>query len=548
MNQRSTYSWPRPDATTLVAVALIAFAFVLAVRATAGLDWPCEIDFFRDMGGAQAILDGYAGSDPAYFGEKNWFNPLQPAVFAALAALTGLPLPAAYARFGPFVNLLGPIGFYVMARQLMGRWAALAALGAYLFLGKADVPSWFQATYSPWAWPMDFAQGFFFLTVAAYLRARATRQWRWDVIAGILLGITFLAHTAPTLVFVTMLFLLTLGSIREEPGPALRRLFVIGVVSLLVASPFLGPLLWDYHLHVLNHGPSEHEPIGVGFVVRNLLTVRTALAAVGLVMLALTRRTFLAPIGNTDAPSGDGGRASVLAAMFVAALGLLGYGLLAQGLHHRNLLALPRVLPTYHFHLYVKAAESLFFGLGLVATATCLVSVRRASPARSAAAESRLAAGLGALIVAAHLPGYLGGVELNKFRADAEQIGAETGRIALYDWLRKEATPTDVFLTDMNVGIWAVCPADRKVIALNDQYSNIYVSYADRAADLNQLFATLRAGDRLAFNALAAKYHVSHVIVARQTSEAYRVPPERLEEERFKPVFTQSDYTVYQRQ
>src|SRR5580692_9554213 len=105
---------------TLLGAALIALAFILAVRATVGLEWPCEDDFFRDMGGAQAILDGYAGSDPAYLGEVAWFNPLQPTLFALLTLVTGLPLHVAYARLGPFVNLLGPIGFFLLARQLMG--------------------------------------------------------------------------------------------------------------------------------------------------------------------------------------------------------------------------------------------------------------------------------------------------------------------------------------------------------------------------------------------------------------------------------------------
>ncbi len=205
-------TWSLPAATTITAGALIVLALALAVRTTWGLQWPCETDFFRDMGGAQAILDGDAGSDPAYLGENNWFNPLQPAVFAGLAFITGLPLPTLYAVAGPFLNLLGPVGFFLLARQLMGGTAALAALAAYLFMGNPGVPSWFQATYSPWAWPMNFAQGFFFLTVAAYLRARATSRPLWDIITGVLLGITFLAHAAPTLVFVGMLFVLTLFS------------------------------------------------------------------------------------------------------------------------------------------------------------------------------------------------------------------------------------------------------------------------------------------------------------------------------------------------
>ena len=103
----------RRAAPAAVAVTMTLAAFALAVRATVGLEWPCEIDFFRDLGAAQTWLDGRAGTDPAYLGEVNWYNPLQPAIFAGLATVTGLPLPRLYAQAGPYLNLLGPFAFYL---------------------------------------------------------------------------------------------------------------------------------------------------------------------------------------------------------------------------------------------------------------------------------------------------------------------------------------------------------------------------------------------------------------------------------------------------
>jgi hypothetical protein len=541
MNERPTVL------PTLLAAALIALAFVLALRATAGLEWPCEDDFFRDMGGAQAILDGCVGTDPAYVGELSWFNPLQPMLFALLALVTGLPLHVAYAQLGPFVNLLGPIGFFLLARQLMGRWGAVAALVAYLFLGKPDVPSWFQATYSPWAWPMDVAQGFFFLTAAAYVRAVLTQHLRWDVITGVLLGITFLAHTAPTLVFVGMIFLLTALSRRGERLRALRRLLVVGAVSLGVASPFLGPLLVNYKLQVLNHAPSEHEPIGAVFALLNLLTFRAAVAALGLGVVVIYRSTTFPPTGAEDQRGDESRRAQVLAAMLSSATVLFGYGILAQALQHRGIVNLPRVLPTYHFHLYLKAAESLLFGVGLVAAVQWVVRHWPGRMVWTPRLQGMSVAALLLVIFAVHLPGYLAGAELNRFRQDSQRIGTETHRIALYDWLLHQTQPTDVFLVDMHAAMWAVAAADRKVVALGDQYSNIYVSYDERAGDLKRLYASLREQDQAAFDSLAAKYHLTHVIVARSAPELYRVPPERLGSDRFTLVFAEEEYRVYRR-
>lgn len=540
MTSSANRSWWRPAGATVVAGAMIACALVLAVRATAGLEWPCEMDFFRDMGGAQAILDGDFGADPAYLGEKNWFTPLQPAVFAALAKVTGLTLPTLYASWGPFVNLLGPVAFFLLAYALMGPLAGLAALAAYLFLGNPAVPSWFQATYSPWAWPMDFAQGFFYLTLAAYLRARATGRTVWDVITGALLGLTFLAHAAPTLVFVGMLFLLTIFTGQGKRARAVQRLITIGAVSLIVASPFLLPLIVKYRLHVVNHGPSEHEPIGLGFVLRNLLSFRAAVALIGLAVIAVYRGAARSSVDRSAVAFDKGRLGGILLAMLASASLLLGYGLGAQWLFHRDLLNLPRVLPTYHFHVYLKAVESLLFGVGFAAgvglLVDCLRATRLAVPAFAAAL---------ALVLAMVVPHYANGVEFTQFRADAERIGGDSERIALYDWLRGRAKPTDVFATDMTTALLAVSAANRKVVCMGDQYSNIYVNYDERAGDLGRLFASLRAGDYPCFANVAAKYGVTHVILAKAASPEYQARPDNMTADRFALVFECGSYRVY---
>jgi hypothetical protein len=445
------------------------------------------------------------------------------------------------------VNLLGPIAFFLLAWQLLGRWPAVAALGAYLFLGKPDVPSWFQATYSPWAWPMDFAQGFFYLTAAAYVRAAHTRKLHLEVLAGVLLGVTFLAHTAPTLVFVGALFLLTFFSDGQDRLLAVRRLVVVGCVSLLVASPFLGPLLLYYRLQVLNKAPSEHAPIGAGFVLQNLFTFRAALAGLGLLLL-LARRAPDPKAGQANGGRDVALRRRILLALAAAPALLFGYGLLAQGLQNRGLAHLPRVLPTYHFHLYLKAAESLLFGLGLAAAARFLA--RLWWPARDARqrVEGALLAGLLLAAVAAHLPGYLKGIELARVRCVSERIASEMDRIAVYRWLLAETDSTDVFRADQETSFWAVDAADRKVVSLEDQYSNIYVCYEERADDQEAIFASLRTDDRATFDALADKYQVTHIILTdKRGSEAATVPADRPSPGRLTLVWQQGAYCVYRR-
>ncbi len=534
---------------TALAGAFIGVAFALGLQTTAGLQWPCEIDFYRDMGGAQVILDGRFGEDPSYLGELNWFNPLQPALFALLSRLTGLPLHVLYAQAGPFVNLLGPIAFYILACTLLGRWPALAALGAYLYLGRPDVPSWFQATYSPWAWPMNFAQGFFYLTVAAYVRAVTTRRLRWDFITGILLGFTFLAHTAPTLVFVMLLTLMTLVSPRGERGLALRRFVLIGVVSLTIASPYLGPLVMRYRLQVLNHAPSEHEPIGMIFVLVSLLTVRAGLAALGLIVLQAHRFPSMIPAYVPRTSPEDARRAMIVELLFVAPTLLLGYGLLGQGLQHRGVIDLPRVLPTYHFHLYLKAAESLLCGVGLAAAARFIVNRGRPDTERTGPREALGIVALLVLAIVGHFPGYRAGKEFVQFRNDSLRIGADADRIDFHYWLHDNTLPTDVFLAPHGWALWTLAATDRKCICLEDQYSNLYVDYGQRAADMEKLYASLRDRDATAFDTLADQYRIGYVLVASKSApESCRAPAEAFAPERFALVYNRGIFQVYRRQ
>ena len=106
--ERATY-W-------VTAALLIGTALALSWPATRGLSWPIEIDLYRDMGAAQALLDGDWSGDPAYLGERRWYPPLVPMLCAAASALFDLPLRAVFSHAGLWLNLLGPVAFFWLAR------------------------------------------------------------------------------------------------------------------------------------------------------------------------------------------------------------------------------------------------------------------------------------------------------------------------------------------------------------------------------------------------------------------------------------------------
>ena len=102
-----------------------------------------------------------------------------------------------------------------------------------------------------------------------------------------------------------------------------------------------------------------------------------------------------------------------------------------------------------------------------------------------------------------------------------------------------------MFLADPSLSVTTVAAADRKVVCMHDQYSNVYVSYTTRRADLSRLYGNLRAGDIAAFDELAARYGVGYVIrAADATDEDCRLSRDPLDPMRFEPVFSQGPYQV----
>lgn len=91
-----------------------------------------------------------------------------------------------------------------------------------------------------------------------------------------------------------------------------------------------------------------------------------------------------------------------------------------------------------------------------------------------------------------------------------------------------------------------VAAADRKVVCMHGQYSNIYVSYQARFGDLERMYASLRDGRATDFQDLASRHRVTHVIQADETGfDACRLSPRDLPPERFQLAFAEGRYRVF---
>jgi hypothetical protein len=93
---------------------MLIIAFIQCFRTTQDLTWPFDTDFHRDMAFIHGTLDGHFGQDPTYAGQFLWYNPMVFSIEAMLVRITGLPMNIIVTRAGLYLNLLGPLTFFLM--------------------------------------------------------------------------------------------------------------------------------------------------------------------------------------------------------------------------------------------------------------------------------------------------------------------------------------------------------------------------------------------------------------------------------------------------
>ena len=248
---------------------------------------------------AQAVLDHRYGTDHLYLGETFWFNPLVSVIIGALSRAADVSPVVVVTHAGPYLNMFAPLAFYFLVAYLFDRGVALVAAVAFLFAPIGDAPSWAAATYSPWLLTQNCVQTFFYLTLAAYLKALELNRRTWFVLVGLLLGITFLGHTAPAII---LGFVMVLGTFKRcvqqtktdgLSSAGLREvnnLVVILSVAFVVSLPFTFSILGRYHLAIVNHAPNNWKyPLllatNFSAFIWNNISWFTALALLGLFLL-----------------------------------------------------------------------------------------------------------------------------------------------------------------------------------------------------------------------------------------------------------------------
>ncbi|MBP8128421.1 MAG: hypothetical protein KA184_02490 [Candidatus Hydrogenedentes bacterium] len=508
-------------------VLLCAWCVVLGVRATRQQEWPLYHDAYRDIGVAQSILDGRYPEDPILRGETLWYTPVTGALVALGSRITGLPPYLVDARLGAYLNALLPAAFFVMVWVLFDPWVALTALIFFVTRNASDNPTRFDIasiSYSPWLWATYLGHVPFYASIALYVTGLRRGSLRWFVAAGAAWGLAFMTHATPAFVlggaFLIAAVLRVLPVLREYKKAArgLAQFLTAAVIAFAVSLPYTGSILWNYQFRIRNPGANRY----IDFLIaldRVPETIAEAVSPYTLFVLAGFLAAFYAPRLKNGTRAVLGGWLVTVAAFL-----LWGYaGQVAEAAWH---VSWTYLLPLHHFFIQASALTPILAGLGVVAVsrraARVLVWLVRGRAAPLPRLERLVRVTLPALVAAGvtaglFLPRY---VLATRFESPVDFGWPASGvedRTALFHWLTQECPPDAVVLCDENVALRFVMPAARKVVATWDLFMNPYVAYDERTGDRVRLFTAIESRDDAQFAALAAKYHVTHVLVRDST-------------------------------
>ena len=472
-----------------VLLCVLAVALFNGVSATSGLVTAFDPDLYRDIGHAHSIAAGNWFADPQLRGEYLWYNPLAPAVAAAVSWLTGLDPATSYVRTGAWVGIFAPIAFYALLRQLIDRDTALLGLVAFTLIAGADPDIPYPATYSPWLHSWKLAQVFFYLTLITLYRQLKDPSPRWLISTGVLWGVTFLSHFYPALLLGAITVVLCLLK-RVSPRDQLLMMGLAFITSL----PYGASILFNYGMQVQNSIVVEWIYEGVrelGPYLARYLSWQLPIWLLGIWTL-YRQRTETGPLLLT-----------IFAVTVVTSLLYTSFWDNAQAAGVR----LPPITFSIHTSFYFSVVLSILFALGAM-------NAIRAMHWRQFAAYAPFSPALIAVaLLAATLPAYskrAAYTEWPTFARYNEEFFVTTG---FSDWIDENTTTETVILARPTQSLSMIVASGRKVVAGPPLWSNPYVDMDARTADQAAMFSSLEVGDWPAFLELANSYGVEYVLL-----------------------------------
>ena len=498
---------------------MLLLAFVQGYKTTHDLHWASDIDFDRDMSFIQGNLDGHFGQDPSYLGEYLWYSPILFSIETVIVKTTGLAPNIVVTRAGIYLNCFAPVAFVIMVFILFGIETAIASLLSFLFLASGNILGWGAATYSPWLYPVCFVQFLFYLNIIFLYKAVSTQRFIWFILLGSFTGLSFLGHVAPAVIIFLMTMMIQISTMfnairKGNQKIIIKYLFqsiIFFATFLIAASPILIVIYGRYKMHYINRAPFEY--VGSIFTVNSFgELIKANISLASLISLAGIY-WFYKKFENRIIRN-------IISSWLLVCLCMYVYSTLVPLLHNRLHIFLPVTVPSFHYFFYLKALESVFFGIGLVWLLKS--TVRWLSKWVTANSPEIPVDGVGHIVWVililvfslVYYPVYSRRSDFIDLRELALQKEADKTRLEVYYYLKDHISPDKVILCELGESMFPVMASGRKMVSTTFTFSNPFVDFEQREKDRNRMLSYLVTGQRGSDKQLFTKYNVSYILLS----------------------------------
>lgn len=489
----------------ILLVLLIFVAFLRNIESVKDLHYGYDIDSDRDLGNVQNVLEGNAGADPSYIGEYQWYNPLITYIQVALIKLTGLSAVQLTTQAGAFLNIFAPLMFYLMVSILFNSRISIAATASFLFFNTGDMQGCQAATYSPWLYPGNFMQILFYLGIIVLSKAFMKPGYFSFIIAGFVTGIVFLGHTAPAaiLLFIAALLFFKQFKLNSKSGRVdfLKYGFIYGITFFLVSLPLLYIIVGKYKLHMINIAPSMWM-IDI-FWVGNFFQLLKENLSIFFVIACAGFLRFLFCKYETNV------KHNVVFAWLFSCSFLFFYTSVVPIFRYSFNINLPPIVPSFHFFFYLKALQSVLFGIGLC----WLMDITLKKVFKTKLYGSGSVTILIMIITLAYYPIYSHRRDFKEPRETGLKRNSMIDEIDIYHLLLNKTNINDVVVCDEDWVAFPVMAAGRKLQAATSTVSNPYLDFIERDKDRKYIIKTVQTGNPEETKGLLNKYKVKFILL-----------------------------------
>jgi len=209
---------------------------------------------------------------------------------------------------------------------------------------------------------------------------------------------------------------------------------------------------------------------------------------------------------------------------------------------------LPDTIPSYHYFFYLKALQSIFFGLGLTFLIGYLlrwiesrISNKRIQKQNVESFNNFVFVFCILFCAIVYFPFYKNRTDFTPHWEPSLTAGVFTDRVQTYNYIIKNIPAEKVILCEESANDFPVMASGRKMVSASMLFSNPFFDFTVRYSDRNNMLEYLKTGQPEAIRKLFEKYDVSYVLVTNEELKNYKIPAPILKE----PVHANGMYTLF---